>query len=138
MKQKIFLVLTLLSAATFTAQAKIDIQALQACSTIKNDKNRLLCYDKAIVIESSDFGIEYRNINEGKATEVKALISSIKKAAHGELIINLDNNQQWRQINSKRMVLKANDTIVITRGALNSFSLKKYGTNRSIGVKRIK
>jgi hypothetical protein len=30
MKQKTFLILTLLSAATFTAQAKIDTQALQA------------------------------------------------------------------------------------------------------------
>jgi hypothetical protein len=152
MKQKIFLILTLLSAATFTAQAKIDTQALKACGTIKNDQNRLLCYDKAIngkalnekssntelTATADDFGLEHKNLDEERVGEIKAVVISIKKAPYGKLIINLNNDQQWRQHDSERMLLKKGDKIVIRRGALNSFLLKKDGTNRSIRVKRTK
>ena len=151
MKQKIFLILTLLSAATFTAQAKIDTQALQACSTIKNDQSRLLCYDKAIIgkglkkeskvavaKESNDFGLEHKDINDERAKEIKAIVISIKKTPYGKLIINLSNGQQWRQNDSERISLKQGDKIVIRRGVFNSFLLKKDGTNRSIRVKRTK
>jgi hypothetical protein len=151
MKQKTFLILTLLSAATFTAQAKIDTQALQACSTIKNDQSRLLCYDKIIAskpskqpsntelaVVANDFGLEHKNIDEDRAGEIKSVVTSIKTTPYGKLIINLNNDQQWRQHDSERMSLKKGDKIEIRRGALNSFLLKKDGTNRSIRVKRTK
>ena len=66
------------------------------------------------------------------------MVTSVKEAAYGELIISLDNGQQWRQIGSDSMRLKENDTIVISRGAFNSFLLKQDGKNRSIRVKRTK
>jgi hypothetical protein len=151
MRQKIFLILTLLSAATFTVQAKIDTQALQACSTIKNDQSRLLCYDKIIAskpskqssntelaVVANDFGLEHKDINGERAEEIKAVVISIKKTPYGKLIINLSNGQQWRQNDSERMSLRKSDTVVITRGAFNSFLLKKDGQNRTIRVKRTK
>jgi len=145
MKQHIPLLLTLLSTATFSAQAKIDTQALQACSTIKNDQSRLLCYDSLIVDKpvkkdevSEDFGLEHKDINGDRAKDIRAVVSSIKKTPYGKLIINLNNNQQWRQKDSERMSLKQGDKIVISRGSFNSFLLKKDGTNRSIRVKRTK
>ena len=66
------------------------------------------------------------------------MVASVEEAAYGELIISLDNGQQWRQIGSDSMRLKKNDTIVISRGVFNSFLLKIDGENRSIRVKRTK
>ncbi|ALQ09606.1 MULTISPECIES: hypothetical protein [Pseudoalteromonas] len=172
MKKQLLSLLVLLSAPTFAAQTEINTQALQACSFIENDFNRLLCYDNTIagksltkpsvakvlappttntnvpiptptqkapsVANADDFGLEHKEVHKEKDTEIKATITSIEKAAYGELIINLDNDQQWRQIGSDSMRLKESDTVVITRGVFNSFLLKKANQNRSIRVKRTK
>ncbi|PKG62953.1 MULTISPECIES: hypothetical protein [Pseudoalteromonas] len=172
MKKQLLSLLVLLSAPTFAAQTEFNTQALQACSFIENDFNRLLCYDNTIAGKSlvkptitktltpptannvpqvvaaapiqakakaDNFGLEHK-IEEQveKETEIKAMITSIDEAAYGELIISLDNGQQWRQIGSDSMRLKENDTIIISRGAFSSFLLKKDGKNRSIRVKRTK
>jgi len=47
MKKQLLSLLVLLSAPTFAAQ-EINVQALQACSFIENDFNRLLCYDNTV------------------------------------------------------------------------------------------
>ncbi|GAA61005.1 hypothetical protein P20652_2879 [Pseudoalteromonas sp. BSi20652] len=41
-----------MSAPTFAAQTEFNVQALQACSFIENDFNRLLCYDNTIAGKS--------------------------------------------------------------------------------------
>ena len=171
MKKQLLSLLVLLSAPTFAAQTEFNTQALQACSFIENDFNRLLCYDNTVAGKSltkptvtktltpptannvpqvvaaapiqakakaDDFGLEYKESQVEKETEIKAMVTSVKEAAYGELIISLDNGQQWRQIGSDSMRLKENDTIVISRGAFNSFLLKQDGKNRSIRVKRTK
>ncbi|MBB1384606.1 hypothetical protein H5119_03390 [Pseudoalteromonas sp. SG45-5] len=156
MKKHLFLLLILLSASTFTTQAEtaINEQTLQACSVIKNDLSRLNCYDNLIAgkpliktsvaaqasstIKMSDFGLEHKETHQEKDTAIKAIVATIEEAAYGELIITLDNDQQWRQIGSDSMRLKTADTIVISRGVFNSFLLKKDGQNRSIRVKRTK
>ena len=172
MKKQLLSLLVLLSTPTFATQTELNTQALQACSFIENDFNRLLCYDNTIAGKSltkptitktltpptannvpqvvaaapiqakakaDNFGLEHK-IEEQveKETEIKAMITSIDEAAYGELIISLDNGQQWRQIGSDSMRLKENDTIIISRGAFSSFLLKKDGKNRSIRVKRTK
>ncbi|WP_165726633.1 hypothetical protein [Pseudoalteromonas sp. SA25] len=171
MKKQLLSLLVLLSAPTFAAQTEFNTQALQACSFIENDFNRLLCYDNTIAGKSltkptitktltpptannvpqvvaaapiqakakaDNFGLEHKESQVEKETEIKAMVTSVKEAAYGELIISLDNGQQWRQIGSDSMRLKENDTIVISRGAFNSFLLKQDGKNRSIRVKRTK
>ncbi|MBH0017763.1 hypothetical protein JFJ09_18940 [Pseudoalteromonas arctica] len=171
MKKQLLSLLVLLSTPTFATQTELNTQALQACSFIENDFNRLLCYDNTITGKSltkptitktltpptannvpqvvaaapmqakaktDDFGLEHKESQVEKETEIKAMVTSVKEAAYGELIISLDNGQQWRQIGSDRMRLKENDTIVISRGAFNSFLLKQDGKNRSIRVKRTK
>ncbi|KAA1150690.1 hypothetical protein EU510_16535 [Pseudoalteromonas sp. FUC4] len=172
MKKQLLSLLVLLSAPTFAAQTQFNTQALQACSFIENDFNRLLCYDNTIAGKSltkptvtktltpptannvpqvvaaapiqekakaDDFGLEHKKEEQvEKETEIKAMVTSVDEAAYGELIISLDNGQQWRQIGSDSMRLKEDDTIVISRGAFSSFLLKKEGKNRSIRVKRTK
>jgi len=174
MKKQLLSLLVLLSAPTVTAQ-EINVQALQACSFIENDFNRLLCYDNTVAgkpltkpsekktltppkpvanitpnvsapvaavtasapaAKGDDFGLEHKEAHEEKDTQVKAVVTSVEKAAYGELIITLDNNQQWRQIGSDSMRLKESDTVTISRGVFNSFLLRKDGQNRSIRVKR--
>jgi len=172
MKKQLLSLLVLISAPTFAAQTQFNTQALQACSFIENDFNRLLCYDNTIAGKSlvkpsvtkmltppttnnvpqaavtapmqatekaDDFGLEHKKEEQvEKETEIKAMVTSVDEAAYGELIISLDNGQQWRQIGSDSMRLKEDDTIVISRGAFSSFLLKKEGKNRSIRVKRTK
>ena len=163
MKKKLLSLLVLLSAPTFAATA-INEQALQACSFIENDFNRLLCYDNTVagkplskptvnktlsptnteatapvavaVTQAEEFGLEHKNIAKENDSSISSTVSAIKDAAYGELIITLENGQQWRQIGSDGITLKEDDNVVISRGVFNSFLLKKEGQNRSIRVKR--
>jgi hypothetical protein len=175
MKKQLLSLLVILSAPTFAAELVINKQALQACSFIENDFNRLLCYDNTIAGKSlttppttitkkltpptsamnvpavappsvkpkvtaeekvAKFGLEHKNVSEKNGEDLKASISNVEEAAYGELIITLDNKQQWRQIGSDQITLSKGDRIIINRGFFNSFILKKEGQNRSIRVKR--
>lgn len=168
MKKQLLSLLVLLSAPTFAAQTEFNTQALQACSFIENDFNRLLCYDNTIAGKSlvkpsvtktltppkessnvpvaaiapaattEDFGLEHKEITKDKNENITALALSVDEAPYGELIISLDNNQEWRQIGSDSLKLKESDTVTISRGVFNSFLLHKEGQNRSIRVKRTK
>ena len=162
MNKLLLSLLVLLSAPTLAAQEKINTQALKACSFIESDFNRLLCYDNIMagkilakesvteklapskttdipavaVTKADDFGLEHKEEHNEKGNEITAIIISVEEAPYGELIITLDNNQQWRQIGSDSMRLKAADKVMISRGMFNSFLLRKEGQNRSIRVKR--
>ncbi|QBJ64184.1 hypothetical protein [Pseudoalteromonas sp. DL-6] len=162
--------LSLLALASVPALAATPIneQALQACSFIENDFNRLLCYDNTIAGKSltqpaqsqlsksaqtnvkaetpavtapvatkaKEFGLEHKNIAENSEEAISSTIANVEKAPYGELIITLENNQQWRQIGSDSLRLDKGDTVIISRGVFNSFLLKKADQNRSIRVKR--
>ena len=161
---------------TGTAQAnEVNLQALQACTFVENDFNRLLCYDNVMAGKSlskpatkqqieqpatssaapvaaapvtaaastqivktknEDFGLEHKEVSKVNDDQISAIVKSVKKAPYGELIIELDNGQQWRQVGSDSLRLKEQDVVVIERGVFNSFLLKVEGQNRSIRVKR--
>lgn len=84
------------------------------------------------------FGLEHKQVITSDSDTVTALVTKVQKAPLGELIVTLSNNQVWRQTSSERMRIKSDDTVVVTRGALNSFLLNKEGSSRSIRVKRVK
>ncbi|GGE97959.1 hypothetical protein [Pseudoalteromonas gelatinilytica] len=161
---------------TGTAQAnEVNLQALQACTFVENDFNRLLCYDNVMAGKSlskpatkqqieqpaassaapvaaapvtaaastqivktknEDFGLEHKEVAKVNDDQISAIVKSVEKAPYGELIIELENGQQWRQVGSDRLKLKVNDTVIIERGIFNSFLLKIEGQNRMIRVKR--
>lgn len=173
MKKQLLPILALLSIPTVHA-SEVNLQALQACTFVENDFNRLLCYDNTMAGKSlskpttaktltppansaavaaatagtvatteqsmkaknKDFGLEHKEVSKDNDDEISAQVTSVEEAPYGELIINLDNGQQWRQIGSDSLRISTNDTIVIERGLFNSFLLKKAGQNRSIRVKR--
>lgn len=170
MKKQLLPLLALLSIPSVNA-SEVNLQALQACTFVENDFNRLLCYDNIMAGKSlskpattntltpsasslapaeadtmvkpkskaknEDFGLEHKEITKDNDNEISAAVTSVKEAPYGELIINLNNGQQWRQIGSDRMRISADDIVVIERGMFNSFLLKKENQNRSIRVKRI-
>ena len=170
MKKQLLPILALLSIPTVHAD-EVNLQALQACTFVENDFNRLLCYDntmagksltkpettktltppassvtatadvavasKQIVkVKNEDFGLEHKELVKENDNEITAVVTNVKEAPYGELIISLNNGQQWRQIGSDSLRIATNDTVVIERGMFNSFLLKKAGQNRSIRVKR--
>ncbi|TGE83748.1 hypothetical protein C7Y70_09115 [Pseudoalteromonas sp. KS88] len=170
MKKQLVPLIALLSISTAYAN-EVNVQALQACTFVENDFNRLLCYDNTMAGKSlsrpnnekkqvsatkpaataasavaannqiaktknDDFGLEHKEAVKVNDDEITASVTSVKEAPYGELIITLDNAQQWRQIGSDRLRIDAGDTVVIVRGMFNSFLLKKEGQNRSIRVKR--
>ncbi|MBE0459401.1 hypothetical protein NDQ71_12650 [Pseudoalteromonas sp. KG3] len=174
MKKQLLPILALLSIPTVHA-SEVNLQALQACTFVENDFNRLLCYDNTMAGKSlskpttsqtltppansaapavaaatgtvaageqivktknEDFGLEHKEVSKDNDDEISAVVTNVEEAPYGELIITLDNGQQWRQVGSDRLRLTNNDTVVIERGMFNSFLLKKAGQNRSIRVKR--
>ncbi|MAD03941.1 MAG: hypothetical protein CMK65_10025 [Pseudoalteromonas sp.] len=175
MKKQLIPLVALLTI-TGTAQAnEVNLQALQACTFVENDFNRLLCYDNVMAGKSlskpatkqqikqpaasstaavvaapvaaatseqivktknEDFGLEHKEVAKVNDDQISSLVKSVKKAPYGELIIELDNGQQWRQVGSDSLRLKAQDVVIIERGIFNSFLLKVKGQNRSIRVKR--
>ena len=162
MKKQLIPFVALLTIAG-TAQAnEVNLQALQACTFVENDFNRLLCYDNVMAGKSlskpvkkqqieqpktkqseqivktknEDFGVEHKEVAKVNDDQINAIVKSVKTAPYGELIIELENGQQWRQIGSDKIKLKVNETVIIERGVFNSFLLRIEGQNRSIRVKR--
>ncbi|WP_404341901.1 hypothetical protein [Pseudoalteromonas mariniglutinosa] len=174
MKKQLIPFVALLSMAGATYANEVNLPALQACTFVENDFNRLLCYDNVMagkaltkpttkqVIESApnktanpmavtapkrpseqivknkndDFGLEHKDVAKENDDHIIAVVKSVKEAPYGELIIALENGQQWRQVGSDSLRLKSKDSVVIQRGMFNSFLLKVEGQSRSIRVKR--
>ena len=89
--------------------------------------------------KESEFGQEHKRVQEGPK-ELQFIVKSTRQNAYKEWRITLQNGQIWKQVSSasSSFKVKAGDEIVIKRGALNSFSMKKVGSKRSIKVKRTK
>ena len=92
--------------------------------------------EQIVRTKNEDFGLEHKEVAKVNDDQISASVKSVKKAPYGELIIELDNGQQWRQVGSDSLRLKKQDVVVIERGVFNSFLLKVEGQNRSIRVKR--
>ncbi|MFY8285723.1 hypothetical protein AAEU31_19735 [Pseudoalteromonas sp. SSMSWG5] len=179
MKKQLIPFVALLTIAGTVQANEVNLQALQACTFVENDFNRLLCYDNVMAGKSlskpvkkqqieqpkmssaattatteaaatvatkqseqivktknEDFGLEHKEVAKVNDDQINAIVKSVKTAPYGELIIELENGQQWRQIGSDKIKLKVNETVIIERGVFNSFLLRIEGQNRSIRVKR--
>ena len=74
MKKQLLSLLVLLSAPTFAAQ-EINVQALQACSFIENDFNRLLCYDNTVAGKPLTKPSEKKNLTPPKPPPIITMCS---------------------------------------------------------------
>ncbi|BBN83167.1 hypothetical protein PA25_31520 [Pseudoalteromonas sp. A25] len=156
--KKIALLSVVLASATAFAQP-VDQQALAACTLIKKDFKRLVCFDKVMANqpinieqtitqnappELSDeerFGMSKKLLKEktdySEAQQINASVIEVKKSPLGTRLFKLDNGQSWKQLDSGAFYAKKGDDIQIERGTLGSFIMTKAGSNRSIRVKRV-
>jgi hypothetical protein len=147
----------LLCASVGHAATDVVPPALRACVNLKNNSERLACYDRTIEHLSSDsaaalpersaeasFGASpmrgtepAQKIEREELTSVSAHVTALSHDASGALIINLDNGQQWRQTSgSSSPLLEIGHEVTIARAALNSFRMSTP-SGRVIKVKRI-
>lgn len=139
---------------TAAAAAQVD-PAIKACATLRNDPERLACYDRTVAQLSGDadakpltpqdlFGIEAASSTASTAApareeipSITAQVSQLRQASDGSLVIELDNGQVWKQEDSKSLLLKIGDAVTITRAALKSFKLSAPGS-RFARVRRLR
>lgn len=188
---KIIAALPLLLLSSLSIASPIDAQALEACTKIANDVNRLACFDQALTSQpltktdasidvnkdanieietapivavtakqiktqpltaapseksepaatsnESDFGLSAKVLLE-KSTQtqsISAQVNAIKESVNGYNTFTLSNEQRWKQSESRSYRIKVGDTVIISRGAMGSFLMKKQGANRTIRVKRL-
>ena len=70
--------------------------------------------------------------------ELKSIIKEIQSSNKRRLRFVLENDQIWENAdNSKVGLPRVGDAVVIRRGALDSFYLRKANVNRSFRVRRI-
>ncbi|MFC6632064.1 hypothetical protein [Microbulbifer taiwanensis] len=129
-----------LLAAGATAEDSLTKQ-LRGCSTIKDNSERLACYDalsKTLDKRAEQiFGQEQQRIAEEAPESIDATIAEVQKIAYGKLLITLDNGQVWRQNDSGRVHWKGGDTVTLERGLFGSFFMKAEDGGRKIRVKRV-
>ncbi|CAH9065774.1 hypothetical protein PSECIP111951_03436 [Pseudoalteromonas holothuriae] len=157
--------LGVLFASTYGLAEPINEQALSACTLIEKDFQRLVCFDKVMANQPIDieqtvashtskkttlkqtlsneqkFGMSKKLLKEktdfSEAQQISATIIEVKKSPTGSRLFKLDIGQSWKQLGTNSFYAKKGDKIEIERGTLDSFLMKKVGSNRSIRVKRV-
>ncbi|ATC99941.1 MULTISPECIES: type VI secretion system-associated protein TagO [Pseudoalteromonas] len=163
--KKLSIVLFSLLTLPLSAQ-EINTQALKACSFIENDFQRLQCYDQVVAgkeltaakannnkkakpdskrtstnnenqakPKKDNFGLEHKKLDK-ETDEITSVVVSVKKKPHGELMVTLENGHVWHQTGTEYFSVKEGETVIISRGLFNSFTMKVEGRNRGIKVKR--
>lgn len=149
-----FYLVTLLMASGLPALA--TGAELDACRTIASDSERLACYDALVdsipattalpaaisaeslfgrdAVQTSAVLQQQTGINPPQL--VDAEIKSLDSRADGKLLIELQNGQQWEQIDGRPLPLAPGDTIRIRKTAFGSYLLYKQSGGRSIRVRR--
>lgn len=130
--------------ACFDKLAKPETEVL-AIDIVTKETQPSTLQNKKQLVESediSDFGQEHLDKTaEQKAQEVNHIeleVSQLTKLIRGEWKITFKNGQVWQQKNTTRFNLHIEDRVIIEKGALSSFYLKKADSNRRIPVKRLK
>ena len=132
--------------------------SLESCANIKDDTDRLSCYDnlyKATKLEDSmvqktipaqskqaavseNFGLKEK-LNSSAPQGVSAVIKSISALNNGRVSISLDNGQTWRSNDDPgRLRLKPLTKVTITESRIGGFVLKAEGQKGFVRVKRVK
>lgn len=149
-----------LTSAETTPPADPLHPSLRACAGLKDDLERLACYDRAVARLASGsaadqvsgtpqemFGMDptlSREATTGgpvkreELPEITAQVTNLGKTANGMALIELDNGQIWQPTEEKRaLVLRVGDTVTISRAALGTFRLAT-ADKRSTKVKRVR
>jgi hypothetical protein len=135
-------------AASFTASANLRAEegTGHPCAQVRDDGDRLACYDKAFgkpatAAPPERFGLPPKEPSPAQAAapdSVTAAVTALDRLRDGKFVVTLDNAQVWSQseINSQAIV-QVGDTVTVRRGAFSSYLLvTKAGI--ATRVKRVK
>jgi hypothetical protein len=139
--------------------------AVKACAAIRKSSERLACYDNRVYPVATGataaapptpsaeevFGAESSAVaapaKEEEAAEapppreelskITAHVTAMSTLPRGELQIELDNGQVWRQVDPHALLLHTGDSVTIARGALGTFRLTT-STGRVSKVQRVR
>ena len=148
-KTNVFTVLIsilLLSNSPFSV-ANVDSK-IELCRIIKDDIERLTCYDKIptakavtkLIVKKKDdtFGLGLKELRKDEPELIHLTVKKVKKNPYGILTVTFTDGQKWKQIDSTKLKLKAGNQVIIRKAALGSFFLQKPDSSTSIRIKRIK
>lgn len=81
-----------------------------------------------------------RTVEEATGNEridsLAATVTKLQQYAYNKVLITLDNDQVWKQIDTSNLRLRVGDAVEIERASLGSFMLRKQGSKRSMRVSR--
>ena len=137
--------------------------AVKACAAIRKSSERLACYDNRVYPVATGatataaptpsaeevFGAESSAVaapakEEAPAppareelSKITAHVTAMSTLPRGELQIELDNGQVWRQVEPHELLLHTGDSVTIARAALGTFRLTT-STGRVSKVQRVR
>jgi hypothetical protein len=84
------------------------------------------------------FGIEHnRTQQEDDTDDLIFTITHAKKSLREKWTLTFSNGQKWKTITSARIKFKADEQVMISRGALSSFILQHVDGQKTVKVKRL-
>ena len=141
--------------------ARADISDVLACQAIRNAEDRLACFDRTVpslrtapppaasaapappapaATPEQRFGAERlteHGARPDEAESIAATVKSIRQIVPGRYLVVLDNQQVWYVKEGTTLRIKPGERVVVERGALDSYLLKKEGAQTSYRVERI-
>lgn len=151
-----------LAVLTFGFQAAVAAESAADCAAIESPEERLACFDAAYRRQAdrppatpetrapaaepvaaakppetsdADFGIEKSKAETEGASMVSG-ISAVGRDGYGKLMIQLENGQIWRQVESKRFPADVGDTVRIEHGSFGSYKMYIQGKKLWTRVRR--
>lgn len=74
----------------------------------------------------------------GRVDEIRSRVAAVRSAPDGKLVLTLDNNQVWAQLDSPAPGVAPGAEVSIRRAAFGSYLLSVAGTPRGIRVRRVR
>ena len=118
-----------------------DTEKPKQCAEIESAEERLACYDaaagagEAVGTADDEFGSQ-KTKQEIEGDSLTSGVAGVDKDAYGKLIVSLENGQIWRQVESKRFMVKVGQVVEIRHGTLGSYKLYVLGGNYWTRVRR--
>jgi hypothetical protein len=154
--------LAILLPAHAVAEDDALTAAVKACAAISKNSERLACYDTRVfpvaagaaavaaplpsaeeVFGAKDSATPAPATEEAKApgreelSKITARVTAMSTLPRGQLEIELDNGQVWRQIEARELLLHVGDSVTISRAALGTFRLST-SSGRISKVERVR
>ncbi|MBQ4827709.1 hypothetical protein J8L84_00290 [Alteromonas sp. MMG017] len=119
-------------------QAGIPIAMPNSTPAVASERRREAPVSQTPAPKDEQFGLEHKVKTETLADTFAGKITKIAKTARGKFVLTFNNGSVWQQTTDTTLKVKEGETVIIERGLLGAFYLKKEGINKRMKVKRVK